>query len=104
VITNVYGTVLFQMLQFSRFSSDFDEFHNKKIQKSHLWLVVIVSAVWTHSPARATGSEVPRAAIVRGVPDSFTNALSMTKPSTPIDLELAKQQHAAYVNVLKGKL
>jgi dimethylargininase len=26
----------------------------------------------------------------------------MTKRSTPIDLELAKQQHAAYVSVLKG--
>lgn len=50
------------------------------------------------------GLQVPRAAIVRQVPETFANALSMEKPSAPINVELAKQQHAAYVNVLKGTL
>lgn len=35
-------------------------------------------------------------AIVREVPTSFSNALSATRPATPIDVALARQQHAAY--------
>lgn len=71
-------------------------------------------AVWNHSTARAAavgevsadaiGSQAPRAAIVRKVPDTFASALAMEKPLAPIDLELAKQQHAAYVKVLNGTL
>lgn len=43
-----------------------------------------------------------RIAIVRGVPDSFCNALSMTPPPQPVNLDIARLQHAAYVNILKG--
>ncbi|CAM6126154.1 unnamed protein product [Calypogeia fissa] len=50
----------------------------------------------------SAGLQVPRAAIVRKVPETFANALSMEKTSAPINVELAKQQHAAYVNVLNG--
>ncbi|KAG0597394.1 hypothetical protein M758_UG334700 [Ceratodon purpureus] len=44
---------------------------------------------------------VSRIAIVRGVPDSFYDALSMTPPPQPVDRERARLQHAVYVNVLK---
>ncbi len=35
-------------------------------------------------------------ALTRGVPASFIRALSATRPATPIDVELARAQHAAY--------
>jgi len=41
-------------------------------------------------------------AIVRGVPDSFCDALSMTPSPQPVNLAKARLQHEAYVNVLKG--
>lgn len=45
-----------------------------------------------------------RVAVVRGVPDSFCDALSMTPPPLPVHLERARLQHAAYVDVLKGTI
>jgi hypothetical protein len=45
---------------------------------------------------------VTRTALVRGVPSSFCDALSMEMPSSPVDLERARAQHAAYVKVLQG--
>lgn len=54
-------------------------------------------------PGAGEGKKVAtRIAIVRGVPDSFCDALSMTPPPQPVDLERARLQHAAYVAVLKG--
>ena len=54
-------------------------------------------------PDAAEGTKmVSRIAIVRGVPDSFYDALSMTPPPQPVDRERARLQHAVYVNVLKG--
>jgi hypothetical protein len=54
-------------------------------------------------PGAGGGKKVAsRIAIVRGVPDSFCDALSMTPPPQPVDLERARLQHAAYVAVLKG--
>ncbi|KAG0612001.1 hypothetical protein M758_7G182600 [Ceratodon purpureus] len=53
-------------------------------------------------PDAAEGTKmVSRIAIVRGVPDSFCDALSMTPPPQPVDLERARLQHAVYVDVLK---
>lgn len=45
---------------------------------------------------------VTRTALVRGVPSSFCDALAMEMPSSPVDLERARAQHAAYVKVLQG--
>jgi len=42
-----------------------------------------------------------RVAIVRGVPNSFCDALSLTPPPQPVNLDRARLQHEAYVNVLK---
>ncbi|KAG6552149.1 hypothetical protein Mapa_006251 [Marchantia paleacea] len=50
---------------------------------------------------QAMSMSMPRAAIVRNVPATFADALAMEKPSDPIDVKLAKQQHLAYVKVLK---
>lgn len=53
----------------------------------------------------ATGASMtkplPRAAIVRGVPDTFSSCLTMEKPHAPIDVDLARKQHAQYVQILK---
>ncbi|XP_024386939.1 uncharacterized protein [Physcomitrium patens] len=43
-----------------------------------------------------------RIAIVRGVPDTFCDALSMVHPLVPVDLEVARLQHETYVEVLAG--
>jgi hypothetical protein len=43
-----------------------------------------------------------KVAVVRGVPDSFANALAMEKPASPVNLERAREQHAAYVQILRG--
>lgn len=40
-------------------------------------------------------------AIVREIPSSFANALSATPPDPPIDVALAREQHAAYVRALE---
>ncbi|KAL3691670.1 hypothetical protein R1sor_005321 [Riccia sorocarpa] len=57
------------------------------------------------STAESTGMSMkrsmPRAAIVRQVPDTFADALAMEEPSAPVNVSLARQQHAAYVRVLK---
>jgi len=39
-------------------------------------------------------------ALVREIPESFTRALSAQVPSSPIDVALARSQHAAYVAAL----
>ncbi len=39
-------------------------------------------------------------ALVREIPGSFTRALSAQVPASPIDVELARSQHAAYVAAL----
>lgn len=49
---------------------------------------------WQHS--------IGSLAIVRGVPDSFDSSLCMEKPSDAINVEKAREQHAAYVSILKG--
>jgi dimethylargininase len=41
-------------------------------------------------------------AIVREIPSSFANALSATPPDPPIDVALARAQHAAYVRALEA--
>lgn len=41
-------------------------------------------------------------ALVRDIPDSFTRALSAHAPATPIDVALARSQHAAYVSALEA--
>lgn len=41
-------------------------------------------------------------ALVRDIPDSFTRALSAQAPATPIDVALARSQHAAYVAALEA--
>ncbi|KAL2622358.1 hypothetical protein R1flu_002563 [Riccia fluitans] len=47
-------------------------------------------------------SELPLlSAIVRQVPDTFAKALAMQNPTVPVNVRLARQQHAAYVKVLK---
>lgn len=43
---------------------------------------------------------MPTTAITRRVPASFTRALAAQTPSTPIDVELARAQHAAYCAAL----
>jgi dimethylargininase len=43
-----------------------------------------------------------RRAIVRGVPDSFSRALSASTPASPIDVALARAQHAAYCAALEA--
>lgn len=43
-------------------------------------------------------------AIVRGVPGSFCSALAMETPSSPVNLERAREQHATYVKILRGFL
>ncbi len=40
--------------------------------------------------------------LVRAIPDSFPRALSMHAPSSPIDVALARQQHAAYREAFQG--
>jgi len=44
----------------------------------------------------------PIRAIVRGVSSSFDQALSADPPVPPIDVSLAKRQHAAYVEALRS--
>ena len=39
-------------------------------------------------------------ALVRGVPESFAHALSAVPPDPPIDVAIARRQHAAYVAAL----
>jgi dimethylargininase len=39
-------------------------------------------------------------ALVRGVPESFAHALSAAPPDPPIDVSIARKQHAAYVAAL----
>ncbi|MFN0252457.1 MAG: dimethylarginine dimethylaminohydrolase family protein [Kofleriaceae bacterium] len=41
-------------------------------------------------------------AIVREIPSSFANALSATPPDPPIDVPLARAQHAAYIRALEA--
>lgn len=41
-------------------------------------------------------------ALVREIPDSFTRALSMTAPASPIDVALAREQHVAYQRALRA--
>ncbi len=41
-------------------------------------------------------------AIVRSIPASFANALSATPPDPPIDVALAREQHAHYVRALEA--
>jgi hypothetical protein len=41
-------------------------------------------------------------AVVRGMPDSFLNALVMHPPTVPMDLERAKAQKVAYVDLLRS--
>jgi dimethylargininase len=41
-------------------------------------------------------------AIVREIPSSFANALSAAPPDPPIDVALAREQHAAYVRALEA--
>lgn len=41
-------------------------------------------------------------ALVREIPDSFTRALAMVAPPSPIDLALARTQHAAYQAALRA--
>lgn len=42
-----------------------------------------------------------RMALVRDLSISFENSLKLNPPSMPINLELAKQQHEDYINILK---
>lgn len=42
-------------------------------------------------------------ALVRGVPASFGNCLTMEPLAVPINLQKAREQHAAYVAVLRGR-
>lgn len=41
-------------------------------------------------------------ALVRGLSESFENSLKLAPPPEPIDLNLAKQQHESYLQLLKG--
>jgi dimethylargininase len=41
-------------------------------------------------------------AIVRGVPDSFTDAVTGVQPDPPLSYELARDQHTAYVAALRA--
>jgi len=41
-------------------------------------------------------------ALVRAIPASFANALSATPPASPIDVALAREQHAAYRAALEA--
>jgi hypothetical protein len=52
--------------------------------------------------AAAANKGKSKVAVVRGVPDSFANALTMVKPASPVNLERAREQHAAYVQILRG--
>jgi hypothetical protein len=52
--------------------------------------------------AAAANKGKSKVAVVRGVPDSFANALTMEKPASPVNLERAREQHAAYVQILRG--
>lgn len=45
-----------------------------------------------------------RLAFVRTLSDSFEESLKSASPSIPIDLNLAKQQHTNYIELLKGLL
>ncbi|MEO7097136.1 MAG: N(G),N(G)-dimethylarginine dimethylaminohydrolase, partial [Polyangiales bacterium] len=44
---------------------------------------------------------MPTRALVRAIPESFTRALSMATPASPIDVALARAQHAAYRDALR---
>jgi dimethylargininase len=48
--------------------------------------------------------QFPTTAIVRDLPLSFFRALTMHAPSAPIDVDLARRQHDAYVEALRGLL
>jgi len=52
--------------------------------------------------AAAANKGKSKVAVVRGVPDSFADALAMEKPASPVNLERAREQHAAYVQILRG--
>lgn len=69
-------------------------------------LLVVAAAFMRNASPEATGASMtkplPRAAIVRGVPDTFSSCLTMEKPHAPIDVDLARKQHAQYVQILKG--
>lgn len=43
-------------------------------------------------------------AIVRGIPSSIVHALCIEKPSNPINVQISRQQHSQYVNILKTHL
>ena len=45
-------------------------------------------------------TEVVKRALVRDIPDSFASALCAAAPASPIDVALARAQHAAYVDAL----
>ncbi len=49
-------------------------------------------------------SEAPfyRVALVRGLSSSFEDSLKLNPPPSPIDLDLAVEQHENYVHVLEN--
>lgn len=49
----------------------------------------------------APDAPAPPVALVRGVPATFDRALAATPPDPPIDVTLARAQHAAYVDGLR---
>jgi len=45
---------------------------------------------------------LPRHALVRGIPDSYADALGQVPGAPRIDVRRAREQHAAYVDALRG--
>eukprot|EP00877_Chromochloris_zofingiensis_P011720 jgi/Chrzof1/6801/Cz19g10080.t1 len=59
---------------------------------------LLVPAQQVHT---SSGKHVPRFALVRDVPSTFADSLKHQEPDEPINVDVARQQHSAYVDVLK---
>lgn len=79
-----------------------------RTQASYHWSLYPPS-MWDASDQRMFSSHAPAdvpdaIALVRGVPDSFADALTLHEKPEAIDVAKAREQHAAYVEQLKSEI
>lgn len=72
--------------------------------KNLFFLVVIVFSTINYCCADETEFASYKIAFVRALSDSFEDSLKSNPPPIPIDLDLAKQQHTNYIQLLKELL
>jgi tryptophan 2,3-dioxygenase len=54
-------------------------------------------------PSRVSSEDFTKIALVRGIPETFAEALTLLEKPEAIDVAKAREQHAAYVDKLKGE-